>query len=829
MMHDIGALYKRIVSYLLTLYINNKENTRFEKIILYFFETSLVHFLEKEGIINTRSRITTKRQSCINKYSSILVSSLFEDEQYNVKLYTEIYKFVCELIDNESFYLADIGELFEALINLEYDSDNLKESIKRSDLGMYFTNPLLVHNSLELMLRKENRKELLNRKYIDPAMGAGAFVFGLLNIVRPKTSEQQFRSFIVNNIYGVDKDPVVVDIFKLTMIARYNLSQKEYALMSSHFIACDSLLTPLEGENSWAEMFPDVFSCGGYDCVIGNPPWGKIKCNVREYYLINSGLTQEFQGNDLKKRIEVDEQQYHEWEKYQKYIKGYSKLLKESVNFNHQQYIVDGLKTGGDSDLYKYFLELSVKLMKKNGIMTFIIPASFYLSEGATGLRHFLLENGTIEYLLNFENKRHIFAIHPSFKFIVLVYRYNQKPGEIKKACFDLLDVGEIEDARLSGIDTITYSRKFLDLCSKDYWAIPECKNTNERDILEKLFIRYPILGKKEKNLWNISFNREFDMTLDSEKFQKVSEVTDISKYFPLYEGRMVHQFNSSKKKYVKGTGRTAVWDENRLHDGEVSPQFYINKKDCPSSYRRYRAAYCEITGQKNVRTVLASLIGPEAVCGNKVPTISFDNDSIELHLYWIGVANSFVLDWIIRKKITTTLNYYHWMNVPFPRISATDERFIAIAALTTIVLGKISGLDILEQINNQGIIDYINQNYNLSLEKLRLLIDVFVADLYGISSDEMVTILYNFKSLDLGAKGIEGDLKYESSRKTSYVTRDKLIYEMRKREKKNLDVSIVEIFYERGIDISKCTGKLKALNKRVQYYNDHNIYAYQE
>lgn len=44
-------------------------------------------------------------------------------------------------------------------------------------------------------------------------------------------------------------------------------------------------------------------------------------------------------------------------------------------------------------------------------------------------------------------------------------------------------------------------------------------------------------------------------------------------------------------------------------------------------------------------------MIGPDAVCGNKVPVVSFDDDVLDLHLFWVGVANSFIIDWIIRKK----------------------------------------------------------------------------------------------------------------------------------------------------------------------------------
>lgn len=72
-------------------------------------------------------------------------------------------------------------------------------------------------------------------------------------------------------------------------------------------------------------------------------------------------------------------------------------------------------------------------------------------------------------------------------------------------------------------------------------------------------------------------------MTMDSNKFHRSTELKNADHYLPLYEGRMVHQFNSSKKKYVKGTGRTAVWESNTSYDGDIKPQYYISEDDCTS------------------------------------------------------------------------------------------------------------------------------------------------------------------------------------------------------------------------------------------------------
>lgn len=828
-MQGTKALQGRVIERLLTYYYKYRDALSFDDMILVFFEVSLIKFAERKKLFTNDAGMTEKRARLYKKFSGCLCSGFFgrdivqkSDEK---QIFESMGEAVDEIAEEYGYGIDDIGGLFELLINLEYTDDEINESIYRSDNGMYFSNPLLVKNTLLLLLKNVGKKQLPEKTFIDPAMGAGVFIFELLDIVKRKLTRWEFDTFIRENVYGVDKNPVVVDIFRVVVYIKYLSNDDDFAFLEKHFQVCDSLMTPISGEGiSWGTLFPEVMRTGGFHYVIGNPPWGRIKSNIREYHLVKGSLTREAQGAELKRRIESDAVQFQRWEDYQKYINGYSRKLKESKEYNSQQYVVDHSRTGGDADLYKYFLELSFHLLREGGYIGYIIPASFYMSEGATGLRHLLLENGTIKYLLNFENKRHIFPIHPSFKFIVLIYFKDRKAGAIQKASFDLTDVEDISIQNTAKRKFVSYSRKFLQKCSGEYWTVPECRNVYERTLIEKLYDKHAVLGETKKAAWGVSFNREFDMTLDSEMFVPKNKVDKTTKYYPLYEGRMVGQYHSSNKCYVKGTGRTAIWKNNTDREmTEICPQYYIKEKDCPHVRKQYRAAYCEITGQKNRRTVLASLIAPEAVCGNKVPTVTcFPSDRIEYHLYWLAVANSFVIDWIIRKKITITLNFYHWMQTPFPKLPESEDAFRKIAAWSALIIESVNGYRLQEQIKDRLILDYMNQFQSLTCAQLRMEIDMAAANLFEVTPDEMACIMYDFPSIDDNSAGIRGDKKYNSDRKCSYVTRDMLLYEMRVRAGLPTDVSIVAIYKSIGIDIQESTGEIDNLNARIDYYKRH-------
>lgn len=816
------------------LNIVDKSTNDYEKILVLYFEIAVTEMAKMSCAINSELELMEGMEYLYKKFEGLLQTNLFNTSKYSsevkcnaVTLSEHLKKMVLEY----SISIYDIGNLFEYLFNLEYVDSQIKETTKRSDAGMFFSHEDLVKETINLLLENLSKHKLSTSTFIDPAMGAGIFLFELAENAKAKLNKKDFTKFIQNNIYGIDKNEILVDLFKVCFWIKYYKEIDDMTFLGCRFVAEDSLLLVIKSngeDKSWEDLFPIPMKNGGFDYVIGNPPWGKIKANIREFNLVNGNKTREYQGIQLKQYIE-DTIERKKWKEYQKYIRDYARMLKNSPNFTHQQYMVDNAKTGGDFDLYKYFLELSYNILKVGGKLGYIIPASFYMAEGATGLRHLLLENGDIEYMINFENKKHIFPIHPSFKFIVIVYAKKMKPGKIKKACFDLSSIEEINKHNLKKQEFVSYTRTFLKRCSNVYWSVPECKSANEIEILEKLYRKYPNMGTEEKGKWIISFNREFDMTMDSDKFIKRESLQKNKKYLPLYEGRMVYQYNSSKKIYINGTGRTAKWEINmEYRTGKIQPQYYVEDSMCKDIPHGLRAGYCDVTGQKNVRTILASLIPMDAVCGNKVPTCKFspDND-ITYHLYWIAVANSFVVDWMMRKKMTITLNFYHWYQIPFPKIKNSGRKFKCLVAWSALVLEKVNNFELSPLLKDKEIIDIYHANKDEHFWQLRLKIDVLIAEMYDISIEEMACILYGFPGLDANSNGVIGDKRYGTSRKASFVTRDYVLFEMMK--KINCNMGIKEIFDNIGINIEKETGNIDNLEKRIQYYQNNEIEPYGE
>lgn len=148
---------------------------------------------------------------------------------------------------------------------------------------------------------------------------------------------------------------------------------------------------------------------------------------------------------------------------------------------------------------------------------------------------------------------------------------------------------------------------------------------------------------------------------------------------------------------------------------------------------------------------MMSAIIPDGVVCGNKVPTVIFPNNDKGIYA-WVGVTNSFVYDWFLRRVLTTTVNYFLLKSIPIPAVDPGDNR-----------LAKI-----IENVKQLELLDSEGANYD-KYENLRSENDVLVAELYGITGREMRLILEDFNLLDRGQPAIEGEA-------TSTITRDMIL-----------------------------------------------------
>lgn len=476
-----------------------------------------------------------------------------------------------------------------------------------------------------------------------------------------------------------------------------------------------------------------------FDVVLGNPPWEKIKLTRHEFVKANGGARH--YGDDYGK---LDGELF-------------AAQRDDVARYGSALALRYPLLGRGEPDLYKAFLELFLKLARPMGCISVLVPAGLIRSQGTEDLRRFVIENaGELSFTI-LENRARFFAIDTRFKFLGLTL--SKATAESRRPDFRVVHAKGTADG-VSETGRARIGRKSLQGIRPDL-TVPEVRSESEWRLFRTMSEHSTSTSKHVE--WESEIVREVDMTRDKKHFSRGAGAGK----FVLVEGRMVHQHRFGAKAYRSGTGRRAKWDTVPLGTQELTPQFWFPAERLSPSVReranRIRAGFCDITGQTNERSMLAALIPPGVVCGNKVPTVTFPNDPTENRLFlWLAIVNSIPFDWALRRIVTTTVNYFLLNSVPFPKLqpdSLPGRRLVEAAR-------ELHRFDVGESSSDPW-----------RTAALRAGIDVAVHAAYGLGFGELELMLRDFPLLDRGQPAIEGEER-------STVTRDFLLVEAASRFK---------------------------------------------
>ncbi len=416
----------------------------------------------------------------------------------------------------------------------------------------------------------------------------------------------------------------------------------------------------------WHLAFPEVFKDGGFDCALGNPPWETMSPDVKEWF---ASYNPEIRNNSpegqrtIKEELLLNPAIKDSWDSHCNHLYSAANFIKTSGRY---KLFAPGNLGKGDFNTYRFFIELSLSLCSNKGVVGMVVPENLYNGANAMALRRELTERRGPLLLRGFENaKNHWFlAIDSRSKFCLFVSPPSP-PGEYGiDAAFCIRTNEQLREL----------SNKVLIpgwVCKEiggEALAIPEIRSTLEVEILEKLYAAYPRFSDGyTKLIGGRPYARELDMGNDRNLF------TEDTSAIPLYEGKMVEQYDYRAKAYVSGRGRTSVWQDLAFGTPEkrIIPQWRVKKSLLSSNdiqrIGNYRLGFCDVASPTNQRSLVASIIPPEVVCGHKVPTILLTHESVSTTLLWLAIANSLSIDFLVRKKVALTMSYTILDTLPLP------------------------------------------------------------------------------------------------------------------------------------------------------------------
>lgn len=569
----------------------------------------------------------------------------------------------------------------------------------------------------------------LKRPLLDPASGTG-MLLSAASIVACESGHSTAK-WLAENVIAADQS---LNALRGAQLSLASLTDDIGAIigMSSRWLHGDSLI---RSRSEW-----DAVIGGQLGAIVANPPWEKLKV-LRHEHEIAGGVVRHYgaahlgaAGADLKME--------------RARVRQYADLVVD-------RYPLSGR---GETDLFVAFTQMMIELADEGAGIAALLPAGLIRSKSTTLLRKLLFSRfGRVSFTI-LDNKPRFFEIDTRFKFVAMT----AQPSNSEKATGISIGYGQADATGCkpgpsSKIDVGTLTRLRPDL------SIPEVRSVEEW----KLFQRMMNAGQawvKPSSTWWPRIVREVDMTRERSKFLAHPTANAV----PLIEGRMIHQFRFGAKSYVGGSGRRSTWAPVPLGTNSVEPQFWIGRSDLPRSALErvdtMRAGFCDIAGQTNERSMMAAVVPPGVSCGNKVPTVTFPNLPGEdaLHL-WCGIVNSFAFDWMLRRVITTTVNYFLLQSVPLPPLlpSTLPGRRVAMDARQAAALSS-DGED----------------DPAIAIAELRRNIDLACFRAYGLRPDEIALLLRDFPSLDRGEPPLPGESR-------STITRDFILSAIETPDKK--------------------------------------------
>ena len=488
---------------------------------------------------------------------------------------------------------------------------------------------------------------------------------------------REVKAAYLNWLQGTSGDPI--DIAQRGLSGSAEADLRRTLTTALELVASERFL-------NWQVAFPGVWSDweakdlkGGFDAVIGNPPWDRMKLQQVEWFASRRReIAMAPRAADRKRMIAELEQANdplaHDYRFASERAAAATRMARSSGDYP--------LLARGDLNLYSLFVERSMTLVKPNGMVGLLVPSGIASDKTAAPFFKSVATEGRLKALYDFENKKVFFPdIHASFKFCVFVASPSLV-GEAANCAFYLHNVTECDDPeRCFPLTAESFAR-----VNPNTGTAPIFRSRRDAELTAAIYERQPVLVDRSSGeavkAWPVKYSTMFHMTNDSGLFRTRSELDEkegawpvggnryqspSGEWVPLYEGKMVQAFDhraasiviNPKNLHRPAQPKPATLEQHGDPGWLPDPRFWVRASECgwpPKS--GWVVGFKEITAPTNVRTFIAALL-PAVGFGNKVPVLKPETSE---RSEWLLAANlnATAFDFVTRQKVQgQTLNLF--------------------------------------------------------------------------------------------------------------------------------------------------------------------------
>ncbi|MGQ0733606.1 MAG: Eco57I restriction-modification methylase domain-containing protein [Acidobacteriota bacterium] len=395
----------------------------------------------------------------------------------------------------------------------------------------------------------------------------------------------------------------------------------------------------------WELEFPEVFftrdgqprADGGFDAVIGNPPWDVLRANPEDDR--TAGPAREDR--------------------------------RAALRFFRRAGVYRYLGPG-HLNRYQLFLERACQLARSGGRLGLVLPSGLATDHGSGSLRRALADGADIERVIGFDNRGSIFPIHRDVKFLLLTATLGGRTERVRcsfgRSVADWLD--DLPDAAReepSDACPVSLTRSLLESWDRDSLTWPMPASPLDLSILEQT--RAAARGLGEAAGWGVSFGRELNATDDRPHFRALGDKarrSRASELLPVIEGKHLEPF-----RLTTGPARFGIL-----------PTTAARLLGSTSMFRRHRLAYRDVASATNRLTLISAILPPHTVSTHTVFCLRSDLDRASQYCL-MALLNSLVANFLVRLHVTTHVGVALVARLPVPRPPRSSRVFRELVTLS--------------------------------------------------------------------------------------------------------------------------------------------------
>jgi len=450
----------------------------------------------------------------------------------------------------------------------------------------------------------------------------------------------------------------------------------------------------------WPLVFPQVFKAGGFDCVLGNPPWERIKLQEEEFFASRSQMVASA-GNKAERSQRIDwlsqgllaqnlypgqvssiETRQAEQRLYREFIVARRTAEAASV-FAHVKGEDGGrfpLTGVGDVNTYALFSETIRQVIGPMGRAGFIVPSGLATDNTTKAFFGDLIEQRSLESFFEFENEGYFKGAGQGhmLRFALTTVLGSQQQAGATRFLFQGKQLDELQDPER--VFTLTAEEIFQ--VNPNTLTCPIFRSRMDADITRRVYARVPVLireataGEEEQNPWGISFLRMFDMSNDSylfkashelkkDGFERVGNIFSRGGecFVPLFEAKMINHYNYRYSDFSRVDGQRAHvlprLELSELNDPcyEPIPFYWVPQKELDDSLkdkswtRGWMLGFREVTDARASARSFVGTVVPKVAAGHKLPFI-LTNKSASHAALLLANLSAICFDFVVRQKL---------------------------------------------------------------------------------------------------------------------------------------------------------------------------------